>query len=97
MICDRAGVTRGAFYHHFSNKEQIFREVYAAEQEKLAVIVRRAFQAVKAGCIPSAPWSRPPHCCTAGSGIMSWRSGPRRRCPRLEHHLPRGRRSAAAA
>ncbi|WP_224756273.1 TetR/AcrR family transcriptional regulator [Streptomyces sp. col6] len=44
-ICTRAGVTRGAFYHHFSNKEHIFREVYAADQKELAVIVRRAFQA----------------------------------------------------
>ncbi|MFC5746377.1 TetR/AcrR family transcriptional regulator [Actinomadura rugatobispora] len=44
-ICDRAGVTRGAFYHHFDNKEQIFREVFAAEQEELAAIVRRAFLA----------------------------------------------------
>jgi AcrR family transcriptional regulator len=44
-ICARAGVTRGAFYHHYSNKEHIFREVYAAEQKGLAVIVRRAFQA----------------------------------------------------
>ena len=40
-ICDRAGVTRGAFYHHFDSKEQIFREVYAAEQKKLAAVVRR--------------------------------------------------------
>ena len=44
-ICDRAGVTRGAFYHHFENKEQIFREVYAAEQKELGVAVRRAFLA----------------------------------------------------
>ncbi|MBL3668275.1 TetR/AcrR family transcriptional regulator [Streptomyces sp. M2CJ-2] len=44
-ICERAGVTRGAFYHHFSNKEQIFREVYTAEQKGLAAVVRRAFQA----------------------------------------------------
>lgn len=43
-ICDRAGVTRGAFYHHFSNKEQIFREVYTAEQKELAAVVRRAFR-----------------------------------------------------
>ncbi|MEU1390430.1 MULTISPECIES: helix-turn-helix domain-containing protein [unclassified Nonomuraea] len=56
-ICARAGVTRGAFYHHFSNKEHIFREVYAAEQKALSVIVREAFQAerdpwrgVSAGC-----------------------------------------------
>nr|QXL90853.1 TetR family transcriptional regulator [Streptomyces sp.] len=44
MICDRAGVTRGAFYHHFSNKEQIFSEVYAAEQKELSAVVRRAFR-----------------------------------------------------
>lgn len=43
-ICERAGVTRGAFYHHFSNKEQIFREVYTAEQKGLAAVVRRAFR-----------------------------------------------------
>jgi AcrR family transcriptional regulator len=57
VICDRAGVTRGAFYHHFSSKEQIFRDVYAAEQKQLAAIVRRAFvaerdpwQGMFAGC-----------------------------------------------
>ncbi|NUO97107.1 MAG: TetR/AcrR family transcriptional regulator [Nonomuraea sp.] len=44
-ICARAKVTRGAFYHHFSNKEQIFSEVYAAEQKKLAATVRQAFRA----------------------------------------------------
>lgn len=43
-ICARAKVTRGAFYHHFRNKEHIFREVYAAEQERLAAVVRQAFQ-----------------------------------------------------
>ncbi|MGW4380413.1 TetR/AcrR family transcriptional regulator [Kitasatospora sp. NPDC004531] len=56
-ICERAGVTRGAFYHHFGNKEEIFREVYTAEQKALAAVVRRAFRAeadpwdgVFAGC-----------------------------------------------
>ncbi|MDX3434200.1 TetR/AcrR family transcriptional regulator [Streptomyces sp. ME01-18a] len=44
-ICAEADVTRGAFYHHFSNKEHIFREVYAAYQKELAIVVRRAFQA----------------------------------------------------
>ncbi|MFG2003554.1 TetR/AcrR family transcriptional regulator [Spirillospora sp. NPDC048911] len=44
-ICDKAGVTRGAFYHHFNNKEEIFREVYAADQEDLATAVRHAFRA----------------------------------------------------
>ncbi|MEU5991479.1 helix-turn-helix domain-containing protein [Spirillospora sp. NPDC047418] len=44
-ICARAKVTRGAFYHHFGNKEHIFREVYAADQERLSAVVRQAFQA----------------------------------------------------
>ncbi|GAA1829052.1 TetR/AcrR family transcriptional regulator [Actinomadura chokoriensis] len=44
-ICAGAKVTRGAFYHHFSNKEHIFREVYAADQKRLAAVVRQAFQA----------------------------------------------------
>ncbi|MCP2164809.1 TetR/AcrR family transcriptional regulator [Goodfellowiella coeruleoviolacea] len=43
-ICERAGVTRGAFYHHFSNKEQIFREVYAVEQHRLSQAVRESFR-----------------------------------------------------
>ncbi|MGI5207060.1 TetR/AcrR family transcriptional regulator [Spirillospora sp. CA-108201] len=43
-ICARAQVTRGAFYHHFSNKEHVFRELYAAEQKRLAALVRQAFQ-----------------------------------------------------
>lgn len=56
-ICARAQVTRGAFYHHFSNKEHVFREVYTVDQKALATLVRQAFQArqdpwggVSAGC-----------------------------------------------
>ena len=29
-ICERAGVTKGAFYHHFSGKDQVYRSLFTA-------------------------------------------------------------------
>jgi len=35
-IVREAGVTRGALYHHFGSKEEVFREVYEALEKELA-------------------------------------------------------------
>ena len=34
-ICDRAGVTKGALYHHFRNKEDLFVEALEQVEEDL--------------------------------------------------------------
>src|SRR5487761_1533705 len=34
-VCTRADVSKGALYHHFSNKESLFLAVYEAEQEAM--------------------------------------------------------------
>jgi AcrR family transcriptional regulator len=34
-VCSRADVSKGALYHHFSNKESLFLAVYAAEQQMM--------------------------------------------------------------
>jgi len=34
-IAERGGVSHGSFYHYFESKEQIFREVAAAQEERL--------------------------------------------------------------
>ena len=45
-IVERAGVTRGALYHHFSSKEDLFRAVYEqVEGELLEVIAVSAMSA----------------------------------------------------
>ena len=35
-IAERAGVSHGSFYHYFESKEEIFREVAEAQQERLS-------------------------------------------------------------
>ncbi|WP_245791523.1 TetR/AcrR family transcriptional regulator [Actinacidiphila rubida] len=45
-VCDRAGVTKGALYHHFSGKQQLFSAVYAREQEHLNARISAAYLAV---------------------------------------------------
>ena len=56
-IVEKAGVTKGAMYHHFESKQELFAAVYAREQRKLADAVesaarprRDAWEAVLAGC-----------------------------------------------
>src|SRR6267378_255388 len=34
-VCARAGVTKGALYHHFQNKEDLLRAVYADVEDDL--------------------------------------------------------------
>jgi AcrR family transcriptional regulator len=41
-IVERAGVTRGAMYHHFSSKEALFQAVYEAIEEELCAAVAAA-------------------------------------------------------
>lgn len=45
MIVDAAGLTKGAVYHYFSNKQDLFRAVYLAEQRRLVKAVVVAFRA----------------------------------------------------
>ena len=42
-----AGVTKGALYHHFAGKRDLFLAVYEREQQRLAQIQFRAFAAEK--------------------------------------------------
>ncbi|WTW92435.1 TetR/AcrR family transcriptional regulator [Streptomycetaceae bacterium NBC_01309] len=42
-VCERAGVSKGALYHHFRNKEALFHAVYAAEEAKIAEAVALAY------------------------------------------------------
>ncbi|MBB1245175.1 TetR/AcrR family transcriptional regulator [Streptomyces durbertensis] len=42
-ICDAAEVTKGAFYHHFKNKEQLFRAVYEREQQDLSSAIAQEY------------------------------------------------------
>jgi len=44
-ICDRAGISKGALYHHFRNKQTLFRAVYEAEQHRLRDAIAAAFRA----------------------------------------------------
>lgn len=56
-IVRAAGVTRGAMYHHFSSKEDLFEAVFAKEQEAIghrvhvaAAKKKGAWNQLKAGC-----------------------------------------------
>ena len=43
-VVARAGVTKGALYHHFKGKKELFDAVYEREQVALARIVTRAYK-----------------------------------------------------
>lgn len=56
-VVARAGVTKGALYHHFDAKRSLFRAVYDREQERTAAITAAAaarkrdpWDAFEAGC-----------------------------------------------
>lgn len=56
-IAAAAGVSKGAVYHHFASKREVFRGVYVAEQRRLAEAEARAYrresdpwEAFAAGC-----------------------------------------------
>jgi AcrR family transcriptional regulator len=44
-VVAKAGVTKGALYHHFAGKRELFAAVFAAEQEKLNEVVAAAYGA----------------------------------------------------
>src|SRR3954453_6031701 len=57
-IAAAARVTKGAVYHHFDSKRDVFRAVYELEQRRLGDIESRAYQrkrdpwvAFHAGCL----------------------------------------------
>ena len=56
-IAEAAGVTKGAAYHHFDGKADLFRAVFVREQEQLVTVLDRvaadapdAWAALRAGC-----------------------------------------------
>ncbi|HKA52114.1 MAG TPA: TetR/AcrR family transcriptional regulator [Candidatus Binatia bacterium] len=50
-IVQRAGVTRGALYHHFRDKEELFQAVFEAAERELVEKVRAAIGSAQFG-----PW-----------------------------------------
>jgi AcrR family transcriptional regulator len=56
-VVAKAGVTKGALYHHFAGKRELFAAVFAAEQQKISEVVAGAYgrhddpwEAFEAGC-----------------------------------------------
>ena len=56
-VVERAGLTKGALYHHFAGKRELFAAVFEAEQRRLNEVVAVAYtgiddpwEAFEAGC-----------------------------------------------
>ncbi|MEU9093782.1 TetR/AcrR family transcriptional regulator [Streptomyces sp. NPDC087901] len=42
-ICEEVGASKGALYHHFKNKRELFRAVYEAEQHRLSSAIAQTY------------------------------------------------------
>ncbi|MFF8537823.1 TetR/AcrR family transcriptional regulator [Streptomyces sp. SAS_267] len=42
-ICEEIGASKGALYHHFKNKRDLFRAVYEAEENRLSSAIAQTF------------------------------------------------------
>ena len=51
-VVERAGVTRGAMYHHFSEKKDLFRAVYEQTEQELIGVTLQAIEGI------DDPWER---------------------------------------
>jgi AcrR family transcriptional regulator len=54
QIAQRAGYAKGAFYHHFSSKSEVFDRVLEGVQAQLAVLVAQRAQQAPAAPLPRA-------------------------------------------
>ena len=54
QIAERAGYAKGAFYHHFSSKQDLFEQVLDGIQAQLALLVARRAQRAPAAPLPRA-------------------------------------------
>ena len=54
QIARRAGYAKGAFYHHFSSKQELFEQVLDGIQAQLALLVARRAQRAPAAPLPRA-------------------------------------------
>jgi AcrR family transcriptional regulator len=54
QIAQRAGYAKGAFYHHFSSKREVFEQVLDGIQAQLAVLVAKRAQQAPAAPLPRA-------------------------------------------
>jgi AcrR family transcriptional regulator len=46
-VVEAAGVTKGALYHHFASKRELFAAVFAAEQQKLSAITAEVYERIE--------------------------------------------------
>lgn len=52
-----AGVTKGALYHHFSGKQELFEAVFEQVKRELSAQIARALQAYRRDPGPEDPWN----------------------------------------